>query len=184
MSNLKKWDFIYSSTSDDSHKISRYGEDLTYLKGWKFLKDCTEIEDWGCGFGYFSNFVPIDRYKGIDGSCSKAASVYADLEEYKSRTSGIFMRHILEHNENWEKVLANAIASFRHRMVLIIFTPFADETKQIGWNPLHEVPNISFKKEDLTKHFDFLEWEEEEGIKTDTEYGVEHIFYISKHKLW
>lgn len=176
MSNTDKWNFIYDTTSE----IISYGDNETYMRGWKFLKDCKEIEDWGCGFGYFGTFVPKDKYIGIDGSNSKAAAIKADLTTYTSSPSGIFMRHILEHNAEWEKVLKNAIASFKERMVLIIFTPFAEETRQIAWNTLHDVPDLSFKLEDLTQHFNHLEYDLVSDIKTGSQYGIEHIFYISK----
>jgi FkbM family methyltransferase len=176
ISNKDKWNFIYDSTD----QVISYGDEVTYSKGAAFLSDCAQIEDRGCGFGYFSKFVPAEIYIGIDGSNSKVATIKADLAEYKSSVEGIFMRHILEHNHDWEKVLDCAITSFTKKMVLVIFTPFAEETKEIAWNPLHKVPDISFKLEDLTDRFKHLHFELEADLQTGSQYGVENIFYITK----
>jgi hypothetical protein len=35
-----------------------------------------------------------------------------DLAHYRSNVPGIFMRHILEHNYEWARILDNALASF------------------------------------------------------------------------
>ena len=97
-------------------------------------------------------------------------------------STAYFMRHVLEHNVEWRRILAGAIASFRKRMALIIFTPFAETTRVMS-TALHctsvSVPDLSFRKEDLTQCFDDLRYTEE-SLKTDTQYGVEHIFYIEK----
>ena len=87
------------------------------------------------------------------------------------------MRHVLEHNHNWSNILANAVNSFKKRMVLIIFTPFTDKTRQIAKST--DIPDISFRKEDLTEFFKQFKYTEE-SLETDTQYKTEHIFYIEK----
>ena len=99
-----------------------------------------------------------------------------------SRVEGIVMRHVLEHNVQWRRILANAVASFSKRMVLIIFTPFAATTRVIA-TATHvtavPTPDISFRKEDLTDYFKQFHYREE-SLNTDTQYQVEHVFYIEK----
>ena len=92
------------------------------------------------------------------------------------------MRHILEHNVNWRQILTNAIASFQKRMVLVIFTPLMDTTRVIltTSNITHiPVPDIAFKKDDLTEYFKHLKYTEESVI-SETQYKTEHVFYIEK----
>jgi hypothetical protein len=87
------------------------------------------------------------------------------------------MRHVLEHNPGWQAILANALRSFRRRMVLVVSTPFAAETQEIAsW---HGIPDLAFRKEDLVAHFDGLAWHEE-TVETNTEYLREHVFYLER----
>jgi glycosyltransferase involved in cell wall biosynthesis len=159
----------------------RYGDDVTYRKGMSFLAGHGLIEDWGCGFSHARAFVTASLYRGIDGS-SPRADVIVDLREYRSDANCIFMRHVLEHNADWRRILANAVASFRKRMVLVIFTPFAESTRQVkttvGFTSV-PVPDISFCREDLTSFFQCCTWSEE-SVRSDTEYGIEHVFYLEK----
>jgi len=158
-----------------------YGDDVTYRLGMEFLDGHGAIEDWGCGFTHARYFVSQSRYIGIDGS-SKWADKIADLRAYTSDTECIFMRHVLEHNLDWKRILANAVASFRQRMVLIIFTPFCDTTHVISSSQTVTavpVPDISFRKEDLTALFEGLKYSEQ-AVETDTQYGTEHLFYLEK----
>jgi glycosyltransferase involved in cell wall biosynthesis len=154
-----------------------YGDDTTYKKGMAFLDGRGTIEDWGCGAAYAKLFVKESKYIGIDGSQSTFTDQVVDLRNYTSKTDCIFMRHVLEHNHDWRNILANAVNSFTKRMVLIVFTPFAEQTKQIAkWS---DIPDISFRKADLTEFFQHLKYIEE-SLETDTEYKTEHIFYIEK----
>jgi hypothetical protein len=166
-----KWNLKYTGQSS-------YGDDTTYRKGMAFLDGHGTIEDWGCGKGHARRFVEKSRYIGIDGSWGPFTDKIVDLEDYTSSPDCIFMRHILEHNHNWQEILENALSSFSKRMVLIIFTPFVEQTRQISTN-WSAVPDISFRREDLLDHFKNLRYREESLI-TDTQYKTEHIFYIEK----
>ena len=92
--------------------------------------------------------------------------------------------HILEHNFEWEKVLHNALASFRRRMVLVLFTPFVDKTHPLKISRLpgseQGVPDMAFARDDIIRHFAGLTWTSEEGLVTDSQYKIEHIFYLGK----
>src|SRR5688572_4685695 len=113
MSNLGKWDEWYGS----SEVAEPFGDTQSYRIGADYLDDCEIVEDWGCGKGWFSKFR-THNCLGIDGSRSPFASRVVDLEEYTSSVDGIFMRHVLEHNYQWKKILRNAIESFDKKMVL------------------------------------------------------------------
>lgn len=156
----------------DSKKQLRYGDDdLSYQKAAAFLDD-GPVEDWGCGCAYAKRFF-TNEYRGIDGAAG-FADVVTDLCAYTSRTHGILLRHVLEHNFGWREILTNALSS-AEKVALIIFTPFSDETKQVTWNHGYEVPDISFRKEDLT---DLFQSYTEETFESKTLYGTETIFYI------
>ena len=88
------------------------------------------------------------------------------------------MRHILEHNFEWEKILKNALASYQKKMVLVLFTPFAEQTHSIGmsWGC---IPDLSFRKEDLLEHLNGHSFTEE-SIQSGTQYGTEHFFYLTR----
>lgn len=158
-----------------------YGVDITYRKGMAFLDGHGNIEDWGCGTAYARKFVLKGSYVGIDGNASKFTDRVVDLREYRSVTDCIFMRHVLEHNYEWQKILANAIESFQKRMALIIFTPFSNRTHEmISWRAAWRgVPDISFNKDDLTSCFKGLQYTEE-SVSVEDEFGREHIFYLQK----
>jgi hypothetical protein len=103
----------------------------------------------------------------------------ADLTRYTSHAEGLLLRHVLEHNENWRAVLGNALRSFTRRLVIVLFTPFVEKTSRVGYTEAVGVPDIAFARDDLTAYFTGLNWSLEEGLRTRTQYGVEHIFYIS-----
>ena len=105
------------------------------------------------------------------------ADEICDLTKRESSVDGIFIRHILEHNYNWQDILANAVDSFRKRLVLIMFTPFGKSTVPLVRNALLD---LSFRKEDITGYFEGLNVREEHLDSTDTQYKLEHVFYVSK----
>lgn len=158
-----------------------YGETTTYERGFAWLAEaCATVEDWGCGSAWGRRYWTSGGYTGIDGSpeTSRFADVLADLRTYfSSRPDGIFMRHVLEHNGEWPLVLTNALASFRRRMVLVLFTPFGLSTARLDNGPGLD---LSFRQEDITAFFDAagLSWRLE-TLTTDTQYHVEHIFYVT-----
>lgn len=152
-------------------------DDITYEKAMAFLWDCQLVEDWGCGFGYAKKLCKT-TYRGIDGSKGPETDAVVDLREYRSEADGILLRHVLEHNHDWKKVLDNAIASFKKKLAVILFTPFSATTRQIATN-FNNIPDLSFRKEDITdvlKGFTV----QEEVLRTKTQYGIETVFYVSR----
>ncbi|HVC67579.1 MAG TPA: hypothetical protein VND44_08300 [Acidimicrobiales bacterium] len=173
--NTAKWQSLYAGVESPR----AYDDSVTYRLGAEFLSGCETVEDWGCGLGWMRNFVPADRYIGVDGSYSRFADRLVDLETYTSNAPGIFMRHILEHNYGWERILQNALASFGERFVLVTFTPYGETTREIAFHDDPGVPDISFAKDDLTRHFAGLTWRDETHA-TDTQYGTETIYFIER----
>lgn len=179
-SMLGKWDSWYKNIKEMGS--FRYGDTITYTLAADFLRDMSEVEDWGCGTGGFKRLY-TGHYVGIDGSTNPFVDEVRDLTEYRSNPESIVMRHVLEHNYEWEKILAGAVASFRKKFCLILFTPFTDETKEIAHNKKHgvDVPDISFAKRDIEHFFQGLKWRMETHT-TNTGYGIEHIYYIERAK--
>lgn len=176
-SNVGRWDRWYQGLEDDVPQP--YGDTPTYEIGGEFLRDCATVEDWGCGKGWFRRHVPAARYRGIDGSHSPFADEIVDLVTYRSQVEGVFMRHVLEHNYGWAAILENALASFTRRFVLVLFTPMGPETKEIAFAADPGVPDISFRREDLTERFAGLVWTAR-SMPTATQYGVETVFLVQR----
>jgi hypothetical protein len=183
MSNLGKWDAWYAKIGEDPSKAPRYGDGITYLMAASFFADLDEVEDWGCGPGGFKRYCTT-RYIGIDGSHTPAADKIADLTQYHSEAPGIMLRHVLEHDYDWEAILQNAVASFRRKLFLCLFTPFAPDTHEIAHNRIYgvDVPDISFSRPDIERHLagPGLCWQLIEGVKTATQYGCEHVYLVRR----
>lgn len=181
---MDKWNEWYKGQTTQGS--FRYGDTITYELGYTFLRTCKTLEDWGCGMGGFKQFIKDEdsiTYIGIDGSLTPYANIKADLTTYTSTPDGIFMRHILEHNYEWEQILNNACTSFTNRMCLILFTPFSNETCEIAHNLKHgvDVPDLSFNKDSLIKIFEKYNIKHTlETFTTATGYNIEHIFYLEK----
>ncbi len=174
-----------------------YGETDTYHLGAQWLAPCAEVQDWGCGRGYFKvawEQHAKGRYVGVDVGVDSVpthnpfADVVADLTNYRTSTSGIFMRHVLEHNYEWRDILDNAASSFTDRMFLAIFTPWSTEhTEQVLTThgppeyPFYDPPqpNLAFDPPQIEAYFEGMTWTRE-TIQTGTQYGLEHIFRVSK----
>jgi methyltransferase family protein len=149
-----------------------YWGDESYIRAISFLDGPGDLEDWGCGTCYAKKFVKQAKYCGIDSSQSRFNDVTCqDLTHRTFRPNYILLRHVLEHNYHWKGILQNALRLFKERMVLIIFTPFNTHgTEQIAFHKDIGVPDLSFKKSDIT---DLLPAFTEEKI------GAETIFYIT-----
>jgi hypothetical protein len=154
-----------------------YGDPTTYGKAMSFLEGCGVVEDWGCGTAYARHFLKTGKYVGIDGSPSIFADKVVDLRKYRSDADGVLIRHILEHNVHWEEILSNAVASFKQKFVLILFTPFSGETK-VMVEGRDGIPDISFKREDIMSRLSPHGFREE-SLRTGSQYRIEHMFYVT-----
>lgn len=175
-SMLGKWDKLYKNTKH----VKFYGDTRTYRLAGEFMKNMAEVEDWGCGTGGFRKFYS-GKYTGIDGSANPFVDKIVDLRTYRSSVDGIVMRHVLEHNYDWELILRNALASFKKKFCFIIFTPFVERTGEIAHNKKFgvDVPDIAFNKGHIEAALYGLRWRME-SHKTNTQYGTEHIYYVEK----
>jgi hypothetical protein len=128
--------------------------------------------------------VPAGCYFGIDNDPSADSDLAADLASYTSTCDGILVRHVLEHDLRWRNILSNALASFRRRMVLVVSTPFVRAT--IDSHGVHEfatddcAPELHFCRGDLVRELRGLSFRLEENVPTDSPFGREHVFYVSK----
>lgn len=86
---------------------------------------------------------------------------------------------MLEHNDDWRAILENAVASFRHKLVLIVFTPLVAETHVYSESADLGVPDIAFREDDLTCFFNGLTWQRR-AVASDTQYGQETLFYVRR----
>lgn len=167
------WDAMYES--DNATTPRPFGDNATYQLGADFIGELP-VEDWGCGLGWFRQFVK-GPYKGVDGSPSCFTDEVADLRDYRSQTPALFMRHVLEHNPfEWQMIVDNAVASFTRRMVLVLHTPMTDFTVLIKDD---DVPDVSLSWTDLTSRFADVPFTHEQ-LHTETFYGVENIFYLER----
>jgi len=115
----------------------------------EWLDGCETVEDWGCSLAHAKRYCK-GTYIGLDGtggSCDKIV----DLRDHKSSPDGIFMRHVLEHNLRWDRILYNAVLSFQKKMSLIFFRPFV-EKETIEYHG--EIPIISFNKKSILDFID------------------------------
>lgn len=176
MSNVGKWDGWYAGLKEPQ----AYGDTETYQLGAEHLEPCALVEDWGCGKGWLTKFVDRDRYRGIDGSHSPFADEIVDLTTYRSETPGVFMRHVLEHNEDWATILDNALASFTERMALVLFTPMVEQTLILNWEDPPGVPNIAFARDDIEGRFPDGVTFESRTLSTATQFGTETIFLLER----
>jgi hypothetical protein len=176
MSNVGKWDTHYA----DVDTWQPYGASGSYEFGAAALADCDTIEDWGCGLGWFRRWIPVHRYVGVDGSASKFADVVDDLVTRDTLVEGLFMRHVLEHNYDWELLLDNALGSFTERMVLVTFTPWTEQTphEELRFEEDYGVPTLALNYDLLLNHLVGFEVGQVDIESPQTFYGRETIFTI------
>lgn len=179
---------VWNHTYQFDRPRSMYDDPATAKIAGGFLNhpDILEVEDRGCGFGGFADFIGDHQtYKGVDGSNTHVASVIADLVTYVSDVDAVHMRAIIEHNSSWQPILENALKSFRKRMVLTLFTPYQETTQLIDImlnynNTGHDMIDVGFARNDIIRHFEGLRWFSIENIKTDTKYKIEHMFFLER----
>ena len=157
-------------------------DDTTYRLCAEWLAEtCATIEDWGAGMGYARKFIPAGvTYTTVDWAPSAGADITADaaVRRPDPAPDGILLRHVLEHNDRWQAVLDNAVATFRRRLALVIFTPFAETTRRLTdqW-PI----DWSFRKDDLAARLGGMCVRDEHldtcGIQYDS---GEHVFLLER----
>jgi hypothetical protein len=127
-----------------------YGDDASYRRVADATVGYDSVEDWGCGGGGLRRFIAPDVYRGVDGSKTPFADVRADLRHYRSEVDVVVLRHVLEHNDEWQLVLDNAWSSARRRLIVVLFTPVVEVTRVMFREPDYgQVPVIAFKLFDI-----------------------------------
>lgn len=174
--NVGKWDRWFALLGPDWEP---FGQTETYELAATWLKPCALVADWGCGKGWMRHHIKRDRYYGVDGSRSPFADEIADLADYHRESPGIVLRHVLEHDYRWERILANACAAFQQRMALVLFTPLGDTTREIAYAADPGVPDISFAFSDIKRHLEPFAWRHD-TLSTASQYGTETIFYVER----
>lgn len=169
-SMVGKWKNHRPETAGAGH----YGIQETYIKAAEFLGG-GPIEDWGCGTCYAKKFFP-NGYVGVDGT-PDYCDVTAELAKHTSDAKGILLRHVLEHNFEWEAILKNALASTK-KLAVVVCSEFGSETHLIRFDEFG-IPIFSFRKEDLTRHFTQYREEVVQGQAWGTT-CTETIFYVER----
>lgn len=155
----------------------QYGAIDTYQIAAEWLDGHGTVFDWGCGKGFSRQFFRQSQWIGIDGTFSRDANV--DLAGVQVHCDSILMRHVLEHNpDTWRRIMQNALNSFLIRMVLVTFTPFADETHVFKTERYGEteLPYLRFRKAELTEMMGGL-LVEDRAVETT---HPEHVFFLEK----
>jgi hypothetical protein len=177
-SNVGKWNGWYSKLDN---KPMFYGNTITYQLGYEFLNDCEIVEDWGTGGGGFKDYRK--NAIGVDGSDTPFADKkFIDLTNYISNCDGIYMRHVLEHNYEWQKILNNAIKSATKKVCVVMFIPFSEDDTKLLRNNSIDVPDLSISKAEfynIIKQYPNIQYESVEYV-TKTQYNYEQIIYIKK----
>lgn len=134
----------------------KYGHPESYARPAAWFDEVGGVlEDWGCGCCGMKEHVKVCQYIGIDGSRNDYADKFEDLRDYKSECDCILLRGVIDHNEEWEKVLTNAISSFKRRMVVMIFHDLGPRTKVLFRHTNRAfagVPDLQFSLEDLMRY--------------------------------
>jgi hypothetical protein len=174
------WQYRYQEGQD----VFPFGDDVTYRMGLGWLyEECRDVQDWGCGPAYGRRFCPPgSRYLGVDGSPESAglADVVCELTAWKPdpRPQGVFMRHVLEHNEfGWKDVLAHALESFTRRFCLVVFTPFTPGGTCRLRPPGDPYCDLAFNFEELTGQMEEFRWRAQ-AVPSRTQYESEVLFYV------
>lgn len=132
MSNVGRWSGWATSEPVQLGPLDSYQKLVEWLDGYG------DIADWGGGTGLAARFVRESAYRVIDGSLSLANTELIDLADCTSVSDCIMMRHVLEHNYNWQNVLKNLVKRFNRRAAIAIGTPLETETR------LHHVERVFF----------------------------------------
>ena len=126
--------------------VRPFGEAQTYTLAADWLRGHGLVEDWGCGAGYARQF--FEDYRGVDGS-GTFADLQCDLSSYTSSAPCILMRHVLEHNFGWRKILDNMLSSFTERAVVVNFQNLEADESVRCWEG--DIPYIGLPRDDFMR---------------------------------
>lgn len=178
MSNVGKWAPWYSTmTADAAPEL--YGQDAgrVFTLAADYLAGLA-VEDWGCGFATFRRYHR-GPYVGVDGTAG-FCDVVDDLVTRKTKTPGLLMRAVLEHNDDWRKLLTNAVRSATQRIVIATFIPDPGaEPVHVGFTPALGVPDIAIPHSAIDKAL--KGWTVDKAtLATATAFGTETIWRAAR----
>lgn len=184
-SNVGKWDGWYSELDPNGKPHAyKFSETETYNIAAEFLSDCETIEDWGVGAGGFLNHCP--KAIGVDGSDTPfAIKKGVDLCTYVSECEGVHLRHVLEHNYEWTKILENALKTASKKICITFFIPLNEgDTIELAHNRDHgvDVPDLSISRDEFDSIVANYKPEsiDVDILETKTGYEVEIVCKITK----
>lgn len=119
ISNIGLWSGWKDSGPIQLGAVESYKQAIEWLDGYG------DIVDWGGGTGYAAQFVKESGYSVLDGSKSRVNNALVDLATVHSVSDCILLRHVLEHNHDWQDILRNMVDSFRCRAAVVTFMPFS-----------------------------------------------------------
>lgn len=178
MSNVGRWAPWYS-TLTSAAAPALYGQDAArvFTIAADFL-DGLATEDWGCGFASYRAFHR-GPYLGVDGTPGWC-DVVDDLVTRATSTPGLLMRAVLEHNDEWRALLANAVRSAAERLVVVTFIPDPGrDPVQVGFTPELGVPDIAIPHAAIQRALKGWTVETVE-VDTATAYGGETVWLASR----
>lgn len=171
------WDDHYATMTEPIE----YGTE-SYERIAAFMGDVDQVEDWGCGGGALRSRLRADQqYIGVDGSATPYADHVTDLRRYRSNAEGVVLRHVLEHNDDWQLVLDRAVASAQRKLAIVVFTPQVASTRVLFREPHYgNVPVVAFYYLDLmTRIPDRFTTEISGWPAPDTAYGAEWAIWCT-----
>lgn len=159
----------------------------------------SSVEDWGCGYTVLRSLLVASgvKYFGVDGSDVQNCHITADLRTRVSDRSPqvVILRHVLEHNTDWQTILSNALKSTQTYVIAVLFTPWlpgkTTETSKVvnkypfgtltAENPMVELMLSKQCFDSVVKNEGFEIIEDISNILTPSSYGNE-TFIVMKRK--
>lgn len=189
-SYVNVWTEFWKSRSSEE-KDQMIAQSADYFNSDPSIKT---LEDWGCGVCILGKYLRKDiEYLGVDGSPvnSPFKTVVSDLRNHKSTPDAVYIKHVLEHNPEWETILRNFLTSFKKLGMIIIFTPMSSTDKDVvlksvfsgtNENKDHvDIPDISISKSKFEKILD--EYENitytSSSTQWSSQYQVETIYHFA-----
>lgn len=162
-----------------------YGSEASYRKAAEFLDGyCPIVEDWGAGRTAAKPYFVKSRYIAIDGSvCGDRIDMIADLRDYRSEIAdGILIRHVLEHNYDWTRIVQNALGCpCLRRLVIVLFLQPRDWTEMFELNQ-DGIPNLHISRRCLEEMFQGWSWRSEMIPRNDLTCHTAEYFYFAERR--
>lgn len=144
---------------------------------WLDKPEIIGIADWGCGHGQFIWYIaPHQIYTGFDACAESNADVIMDLREWAGFSDGVYLRGILEHNDDWEAILTNFLHSFRFRAILVFAFDFTDKP----WRENGKFLTQSFSRSQILPYIESTKKRERQIPRQRPPQGHETLFFLEK----